>query len=198
MNNEQPTLIELFQKHGSDKHGGHHNYGRKYETLFSELRNKPIVMVEIGIGSVNPCIPSSMNNVGYKPGASLRAWRDYFSNGMIYGCDIDRDILFEEERIKTFYFDQTRPPYVLPIPENSCDIIVDDGLHYFSYNWQVFTQLYRYLKTGGIYIIEDVSVAHYIGSDPFTKTHKFDWEILGLYNHQNQDDNTLVIIRKLD
>lgn len=192
------NLIDLFHKYGSDKHSGHHNYGHKYENLFASLRTKPITMLEIGIGSVNPNVPSSMNNVGYKPGASLRAWRDYFTNGMIYGCDIDRDILIQEERIKTFYFDQTSPPYIAPLPENSCDIIIDDGLHDFHYNWEVFKGLYRYLKTGGFYIIEDVEKTQFLGTDPFTQSHKFHWEVLGLYNPQNKSDNTLVIIQKLD
>ena len=44
-----------------------------------------------------------------KPGASLRVWRDYFPNAIIYGADIDKDILFAEERIKTFYIDQLDP-----------------------------------------------------------------------------------------
>ena len=33
------------------------------------------------------------------PLASLRAWRDYFKNANIYGADIDKGILKDEERI---------------------------------------------------------------------------------------------------
>ena len=40
------------------------------------------------------------------PGVSLRVWIDYFFNAKIYGGDIDKEILFEEERSKTFYVDQ--------------------------------------------------------------------------------------------
>ena len=35
------------------------------------------------------------------PGASLRVWKDFFSNAKIYGSDIDKDILFNEDRIFT-------------------------------------------------------------------------------------------------
>ena len=41
------------------------------------------------------------------PGASLRAWRDFFPNATILGADLDREVLFEEERITTGYMDQT-------------------------------------------------------------------------------------------
>ena len=35
-----------------------------------------------------------------KPGASVRAFRDYFDKAIIYGADIDSKILFFEKRIK--------------------------------------------------------------------------------------------------
>jgi hypothetical protein len=60
---------------------------------------------ECGLGTNNPNLLSSMGSMG-KPGASLRVWRDYFLNAIIYGADIDKDILFAEEKIKTFYIDQ--------------------------------------------------------------------------------------------
>ena len=41
-----------------------------------------------------------------KPGASLRVWKDYFINSRVYGADIDKSILFEEDRIKKFYVNQ--------------------------------------------------------------------------------------------
>ena len=42
-----------------------------------------------------------------KPGASVKAFRDFFSNANIYGADIDKEILFKEHKISTFYVDQT-------------------------------------------------------------------------------------------
>ena len=42
----------------------------------------------------------------FNPGASLRAWRDYFVKADIYGADIDKKILFNENKIKNFYVDQ--------------------------------------------------------------------------------------------
>ena len=41
-----------------------------------------------------------------KPGASVRAFRDYFTKAQIFGADIDSEILFSEKRIKTYEVDQ--------------------------------------------------------------------------------------------
>ena len=42
----------------------------------------------------------------YNPGSSLRALRDYFPNANIFGADIDKNIVNDQNRIKTFYVDQ--------------------------------------------------------------------------------------------
>ena len=41
-----------------------------------------------------------------KPGASLKVWKDYFVNAQIFGADIDRNILFKEDRIETYHVNQ--------------------------------------------------------------------------------------------
>ena len=46
-----------------------------------------------------------MNGLG-KPGGSLKALRDYFPNKFIYGADVDKEVLFDDNRIKCFYLDQ--------------------------------------------------------------------------------------------
>ena len=67
------------------------------------------------------------------PGASLRLWKEYFPNAEVYGADIDKRILLEEDRIKTFYVDQTNAESVNSmwneIERDNFDIIIDDGLH---------------------------------------------------------------------
>ena len=50
---------------------------------------------------------SNMGERG-KPGASLKAYRDFFKNSEIYGADIDSQILFKDDRISTYYVDQTK------------------------------------------------------------------------------------------
>lgn len=90
---------------GSDKSLLRHNFTTVYSALFNERRKQPLRIFELGLGTNNPDLASSMGTYGI-PGASLRAWRELFPKALIFGADIDRDILFEEERIKTFYCDQ--------------------------------------------------------------------------------------------
>src|SRR6476620_5978044 len=116
--NKKDLVSTLCDVHGSDKGeiktSGHpypwpsHTYADFYSRQFSHCRHSIKNIFECGLGTNNANIPSSMGSEG-KPGASLRLWRDYFPNAMVYGADIDRDILFEEERIKTFYIDQLNP-----------------------------------------------------------------------------------------
>ncbi len=156
-----PKLTELMNYYGSDKGGrnNHHNYSEYYSEIFYQKRSEIKNFLEIGLGTSNEKLPSNMGKDG-KPLASLRAWRDYFLNANIYGADIDRDILRNEDRIKTYYVDQTNPDTINEmfkvIGVNNFDIILEDGLHEFNANICFFENSIKYLATNGTYIIEDV------------------------------------------
>ena len=122
-------LKERFDYHGSDK-STRHNYHLVYAAILSNIK-KPEAMLEIGIGSINKNIVSNMGANG-KPGASLRAFKDVLGEANIYGADYDKDILIEEERIKTFFVDQTKPETFAALEKGIPDqlsLIIDDGLH---------------------------------------------------------------------
>jgi hypothetical protein len=105
----QPTsLCGLMSSFGSYKTGPFHNYTVLYERLFSKFREEELSIFELGLGTNKVGASSTMGPHG-KPGASLRAWRAYFNSALIYGADIDNDILFHEDRIQTFYVDQQEP-----------------------------------------------------------------------------------------
>jgi hypothetical protein len=130
-NSHQPSseLKVLFDQYGSDK-ASKHNYHLIYGTVLNEkLTIKNIL--EVGMGTNNLDVVSNMGKLG-KPGASLRAFRDFCLNAEIYGADIDKSILFSEERITTFYVDQTDSKTFQhlknELPE-LFDLIIDDGLH---------------------------------------------------------------------
>lgn len=157
--NARTPMCKLFAEYGSDK-STWHNYTNLYDSLFKNfgLVDKEINIFELGLGSNNPNIKSNMG-VNGKPGASLRAFAEYFPEGKIYGANIDKDILFQTDRIKTFYCDQTIPEVIRDmwnqIPEEF-DIIIDDGLHEAHANITFFENSFHKLKKGGIYIIEDI------------------------------------------
>lgn len=96
------------------------------------------------------------------PGASLRAFREYCPKAFIYGADVDQRILFEEERIKTFFIDQTSPEtfnsLLSQIP-NNFDLVIDDGLHSPHANVASLEFGLKIIKVGGWVVIEDIGDA---------------------------------------
>lgn len=154
------VLCDLMSAQGSDKGKGFHNYTIVYDWLFSRFRKEALHVFELGLGTNKPNAPSSMGPNG-RPGASLRGWREYFSAAEIFGADVDSDILFEEDRIRTFWTDQRDPKAIRylwsMLPAISFDIMVDDGLHEAPANICFFLESLSKLKPGGIYIVEDIA-----------------------------------------
>jgi hypothetical protein len=153
-------LFELVEKYGTDKTLSGYTY--TYSDLFTPVKDQVTSVLEIGLGTLNPEIPSSFaGNVRhfdfYKPGGSLRVWRDYFSKAQVYGIDIAKDCMFSEERIKTFLFDSSEKEYCDYYLDNlEFDIIIDDGNHDPKYQVKTLRNLFSKLKEGGIYVIEDL------------------------------------------
>jgi SAM-dependent methyltransferase len=145
--------------YGSDKGRGN-NYTPVYSALFKDRYDKPLRILELGLGTNDPDAPSNMGVFG-APGASLRGWRALFPHARIYGADIDRSILFEEERIMTFYCDQLDRSCINelwshPDLQGGADIIIEDGLHTFEANVSFLEASLDHLRPGGIYVTEDI------------------------------------------
>lgn len=156
--NERTLMCELFKNNNSDK-STYHNYTTFYDCLFSQFVGKNINFFELGLGTNNLDVASSMGENG-TPGASLYAFREYFENANICGGDIDKRILFSDENIWTFYVDQRDEEDIKILwgnfEDTEFDVIIDDGLHDYSANITFFENSIHMLKEGGIYIIEDV------------------------------------------
>jgi hypothetical protein len=157
---EAAKLAALFDRYGSDKAAAH-DYTPIYCEILSALRQKPApTILEIGLGTNNPNKVSTMG-AGGKPGASLRAFRDFLPNAMVYGADVDTDILFTEERIKTAAVDQTVPDSFAGMTDalgcRSFDLIIDDGLHTTLSNLNTLIFALPSLNAGGYAVIEDIA-----------------------------------------
>lgn len=204
------TLSQLCDTYGSDKGSltasGHpyswpaHTYADFYEARFAHCREHIKLVFECGLGTNDPATPSSMGSTG-RPGASLRVWRDYFPNAQIYGADIDRSTLFQDERIATFHVDQTSPASIhamwQAIGVTGFDLIIDDGLHTFDAGVSLFANAFEHLRPGGLYVIEDVAFQHmiefrrYFGAMP----HPVEYVLL----HRDPvpiGDNALIAVRR--
>jgi len=150
------ALNLLFTKFGSDKSTGH-NYHQLYGEILKDKDDISHVL-EIGLGTNNLNVASNMGPRGM-PGASLRAFREYLPNAMIFGADIDKGILFQDDRIQTYFVDQTDLTSLESLGKNIpdfMDLIIDDGLHSPNANLAVLAFGLRRLKNHGWLVIEDI------------------------------------------
>jgi len=201
-----PTpLCPLMDAYGSDKgprknDSTHHTYTEVYHTLFKDRMDQTLTVFEMGLGTNNTNILSNMGPNG-RPGASLRAWRDYFRQSLIYGADIDRDVLFAEDRIQTVYCDQLNPEVIRTMWDSlpDMDIIIDDGLHTFEANVTLFENSIHKLKPNGIYVIEDIDN---LNIQRFRSKIE-EWTVPGLafdlriLTGGNPFDNNMLIVRRI-
>lgn len=207
--NKSNFFSSLCKKYNSDKctddtgtidkiNRAAHTYGTVYYGLFNHCRNDFKLVLEVGIGSTNKDIPCNMTPNG-SPGASLRVWKEFFPNAQIFGCDIDQDILFSEDRIKTFYADQLNCETIKEmwndIHKTDFDLILDDGLHSYEANYNFFIHSYGRLKSGGVYIIEDVGNSYLKKLKSSLKDYNCEIVKLKSKFHKHLDNN-LIIVRK--
>jgi hypothetical protein len=195
-------LCEIMRQKGSDK-STYHNYTKVYDALFHSMKDSAEHVLEIGIGTNNTDVLSNMGVSG-TPGASLRGWREYFTKAHIWGCDVDKRILFQEDRITTFFLDQLQDDLDSYIPEEDLlfDIIIDDGLHDPAVNFFTLRKLWKRLKPGGYYIVEDllktnqlISLYSQWNADIMSEMSGYDYVYLDLPGTA-KPDNVLFVIRK--
>lgn len=205
----EELLNRLCDKYGSDKGSlknssdvyvhPPHNYTKIYSALFSTLKDADLIVFECGLGTNNPDLPSSMGSRGM-PGASLRVWRDFFPNATIYGADIDKEILFSEDRIITDYMDQTNSESVKAFWNKhniKPNIIIDDGLHEYHAGKSLYENSIDQLLDGGVYIIEDVQPEDLNRYKEYFRDSSYDVLFVSLNRSEIfLHDNTLVIIFK--
>lgn len=196
-------LDQLFVKYGSDK--TRNGYAPVYHSLFKNIKDRKITLIEIGIGTMIPNVTSSMAGYalpGYKPGGSLRAWRDFFENGEIHGIDIQADTQFTDEpRITTHLCDSANINRVKELQNSSsfpkeADIILDDGSHWDESQFKTFNNFYDLVKKGGYYIIEDVKPSSRIMTDflPKIRERAPDALVYGAFLKDNMPGRTPILI----
>jgi hypothetical protein len=151
-------LANIFRSYGSDK-STTHNYHMLYGPLLHRLGHVR-AMLEIGLGTNNTDVVSNMGRAG-SPGASLRAFRDFLGTADVFGADVDKRVLFTEDRIRTFFVDQLYPASFdnlqTAIP-GLLDLIIDDGLHSPDANLATAMFAVKKLRPGGWLVIEDIPV----------------------------------------
>ena len=149
-------LDELLRSYGSDK-STDHDYHHVYAGILCSMP-RGSSLLEIGLGTNDESIVSTMGRFA-SPGASLRAFRDFLPGSAVFGADIDREILFQEDRIATMWVDQTRAESVRALEAQLPDdvhLIIDDGLHSPDANVQVLLLGLRIMPVNGWLVVEDI------------------------------------------
>lgn len=162
------TLNEIMSFWGTDKRKVDHNYVPYYEEILEDKRNKNLKLLEIGI--YRPTQPEQDRPLGVwdgdrfdgdrrLPGASLRSWGEYLKNSEIYGIDVYDFKDVESENVKTFICNQESREdmdELLKSIGGELDIIIDDGGHRMNQHQISLATLFKYVKSGGHYVIEDL------------------------------------------
>jgi hypothetical protein len=155
-------IKELFKKNGSDKFI--HDYYIYYSNILSDVKN--IDLLEIGLGTKNPDLPSTMYfykqdaNFDSTPCSCLRSFKQFLNDeSNIYGADIDKDILINEDNIHTQYVDQLNTQTIKDLfPDKKFDVIIIDGLHHITADVNSIICLVHRMKGDGQIIIEDIDI----------------------------------------
>lgn len=144
-------ILNTIAKHrGTDKSSEIHNYCDKYQKYLPFNRDQKISILEIGV----------LN------GQSLLTWKDYFYESKIVGLDINLDCKqFDDPKngITVEIGSQVDPVFLNDVMRNHgpFDMILDDGSHMNDHVIFSFQHLFQSVKSGGVYVVEDVATSYW-------------------------------------
>jgi len=151
------SLDKLFIKHGTDKSSQHHNYSPYYEKHFEKFRFTNTKLVAVGIGGYE--YPD-------RGGGDIKAFSEYFisQKAQIHAIDIfDKSGLKFDPRVSVYKGSQDDGDFLMEVMLKcgEPDIIIDDASHFCKPTIQTFKHLFPWLKSGGVYVIEDLEGSFY-------------------------------------
>jgi hypothetical protein len=160
LQNETPLCILAFNNKTDKCPKIKHTYTPYYYDILSPIKNTCKNVLEFGIG---------FNNYthGALHGGSLKMWKEFFPNALLVGLDFNKDLLFKDDRIDTFFTDQKSEEILIntkkeifnkypTILSDKFDLILDDGSHDYEDQIRSINIYWDCLKVDGYYIIEDI------------------------------------------
>ncbi|TWH76699.1 methyltransferase family protein [Azomonas agilis] len=148
---QKHTLQSICKEHNGLISDKWNIYLSKYEHIFFPKKQVAINLLEIGVQN----------------GGSLEIWEKYFPNAdKILGCDINSDcgkIKFDTPKVHLVIGDITNSKTLEELLSiaPSFDIIIDDGSHTSNDIVKTFCTLFPHLKSGGIFIAEDLHCSYW-------------------------------------
>jgi hypothetical protein len=139
-----------------------HNYTDVYDACLSGLRERPIALLEIGLGVSGPAWKAELaTGRNAEGGASMRMWYRYLPRARIFGIDVNPAKFLDNDRTTTAVVDQGDPDrlreFVAETGVERFDVIVDDGSHRPDHQQVSLSTLFPYLAPEGLYFIEDLA-----------------------------------------
>lgn len=151
------NLTDLADFHGSDKGSAKHRYSELYHMLFHPWRDRAITFLEMGLLIGGPEHGASVDRATQDL-PSVRMWLDFFSQAQVIGLDVSDFAWFEHPRFRFVRCDMDARSNIAAaaatMPE--LDIVIDDASHASHHQQDGFLELFPRLKSGGLYIIEDL------------------------------------------
>lgn len=142
------NLNDIAKFYGTDKSSDIHNYCVKYEKYLPFERYEELNILEIGV----------LN------GKSLKTWKEYYPLSKILGIDINPECKqYEESRISVEIGSQADNVFLNEIMRTygPFDMILDDGSHMNEHVIYSFEHLFESVRSGGVYIIEDIGTSYW-------------------------------------
>lgn len=158
-------LTYLADRCGSDKGTRYsaHLYTRIYAKLFQSLQQEALTIAEIGLhrrdvdkrhGGGEISAPATASAA-----PSLEIWREYFPNADIFGFDIDDFSNVKIDRCKIVRGNMSSRDDLadfIRVIGGQIDILIEDGSHTSHHQQTALGYLFRHIRSGGMYIIEDL------------------------------------------
>lgn len=155
-NYDYTTLSGLSEKYYTDKHFDHDYFNKLYDSKFLKIKNSATKIVELGVHE----------------GQSINIWREFFKNAEIIGidCQIDRAEIDNKERVHlmnmTIGYDDNNELKEFSKKHNDIDLFIDDGSHIMKDQQVVLGIMFKSIKSGGIYVLEDLHTSISVKQDP--------------------------------
>lgn len=148
---KKQSLNDLGEKYGTDKSNLLHGYLNEYESLFKKPDEVKKV-VELGLQRksgewANSELPS------------VKMWLDFFPNAHVFGFDKQDLRVLENNRFHFYKGDQGRVYDHMRFGEMTgfdLDFVISDCSHRPSHDLLSLLFFWPRIKSGGVYIIEDV------------------------------------------
>lgn len=161
----RPSLADLCEAAGSDRGPRKHRFTDLYELLLQPYRDQPITLIEVG----QDAAPARGKKL---PQPETAVWRDYFSQAQIIGLTPGDMSAHAGARLRFHTVDATSREALRAVAAELpvVDVVIDDGSHASHEQQFAFVELFGRLRSGGMYIIEDLRWQPDSERSGFTKT----------------------------